>query len=174
MSLTLILGGGRSGKSWRAEQRAAAHAGEVVYLATAPHLVDDAEWAARIAAHRARRPAAWRTVEEEVALVALLTREAASGRLLLVECATTWLGNLLHRGLDAEQEVERLAVLLPTLPGAIVVVANEVGAGIVPESPLSRRFRDLAGLLNQRLAAAADRVEWLVAGIPVTVKGERP
>ncbi len=174
MSLTLILGGARSGKSRRAEALAAVHTGEVVYLATAPALPGDAEWAARIAAHRARRPAAWRAVEEEVALVATLEGEATPGRLVLVECATTWLGNLLHRGLDAEGEMERLAALLPELPGAIVVVANEVGAGIVPESPLSRRFRDLAGLLNQRLAAAADRVEWLVAGIPVTVKGERP
>ncbi|RMF83502.1 MAG: bifunctional adenosylcobinamide kinase/adenosylcobinamide-phosphate guanylyltransferase [Nitrospirae bacterium] len=174
MSLTLLLGGARSGKSRRAEELAAAFPGAVVYVATAPRIPGDAEWAARIAAHRARRPQTWRTVEEEVALAAALEREAAPGRLLLVECATTWLANLLHRGLEPEPEVARLVELLPRLPGEQVVVANEVGAGICPENRLARRFRDLAGSMNQGLAAAASRVEWLVAGLPVVVKGEQP
>ena len=173
MAVTLVLGGARSGKSGHAEQVAAAWPGEVLVVATGAAIPGDGEWAARIAAHRTRRPTTWRTVEEEVALREVLGAEAREGRLLLVECLTTWLANLLYRGLDAEREGAALAPLLPTLPGAVVAVANEVGCGIVPEPAPVRRFRDLAGALNQRIAAVADRVVWLVAGIPVVVKGER-
>lgn len=171
MAVTLILGGARSGKSRRAEALAAGQ-GSVVYLATAPEIPGDEEWATRIAAHRARRPAHWRTVEEEIVLADALSRETAPDRLIIVDCLTLWLGNLLHRRLAVEQEIDRLCTLLPGLHGEVIAVANDVGQGVVPEQRLARKFRDLQGILNQRVAAAAQRVEWLVAGIPLQIKGE--
>ncbi len=167
--IELVIGGARSGKSGYAERQAReSHAGgrPVVYLATAQAL--DAEMAERIAHHRARRPADWRSVEEPLALADALTRAAASDACVLVDCLTLWLSNVLLAGRD--DEIERLLATLPILPGQLILVSNEVGWGIVPENPLARRFRDEQGRLNQRVAALADRVTLVAAGLPLTLK----
>lgn len=168
---TLILGGARSGKSTLAEQLATASRLDVVYIATAE--ADDREMATRIAHHRESRPAHWRLVEEPVQLATTLAREASPGRCLLVDCLTLWLSNLLAA--DDEPLVTRqqtaLIASVDALPGAIILVSNEVGLGIVPANPLARRFRDLAGRLHQDLAACCDQVVFSVAGLPWVLKG---
>ncbi|THF63156.1 bifunctional adenosylcobinamide kinase/adenosylcobinamide-phosphate guanylyltransferase [Pseudothauera nasutitermitis] len=181
MSIELILGGARSGKSRLAETRAAASGAPVVVIATAEAL--DGEMAERIRRHRAERPAGWRTVEAPRALAAALRAEAAPERWLIVDCLTLWLANLLDGaerlppGADADAlpqlKAERDALLaaLPTLPGHVVLVANEVGLGLVPDTPLGRLFRDEAGRLNQRVAALADTVTFVAAGLPLALKG---
>ncbi len=167
-ALILILGGMRSGKSRRAEETALACGLRPVYLATA--LAGDAETEARIAAHRARRGGRWRTVEVPFELPAAITRESAPDRVLLVECLTMWLTNLLTAGTEVETAFRRLERALLERRGPIVLVANEAGLGVVPPDPLSRRFLDHAGSLHRRLAAVADRVELVVAGLPLTLK----
>lgn len=170
---TLILGGARSGKSALAEQLAREHDREVVYIATAE--ARDDEMRARIAHHRARRPAEWSCVEEPLALAATLAAHARAERVLLVDCLTLWLSNLLQAG-GARFESEREALLdaLPKLPGDVLLVANEVGLGVVPMGELSRRFVDEAGRLNQSIAAVAERVLFVAAGLPLALKGELP
>jgi adenosylcobinamide kinase/adenosylcobinamide-phosphate guanylyltransferase len=162
----LVIGGARSGKSAYAEQRALASGLAVTYLATAE--VRDDEMAARIAHHRHRRPAGWRTVEEPLRLAAALRREAAPGVCLLVDCLTLWLTNVLLTG--CEDEIDALLAALPALPGHVILVSNEVGWGIVPENALARRFRDEQGRLNQRVAALAERVTLVAAGLPLALK----
>lgn len=166
--LTLVLGGARSGKSAHAEALVTARPGPWAYLATAQAL--DAEMGERIAIHRARRAAGWETTEVPLALPEALA-ELPAGRPALVDCLTLWLSNLLLAGRDPEAEADRLGLALARRRGPLVLVANEVGLGIVPENALARRFRDAAGRLNQRVAAAADRVVLTVAGLPLTVKG---
>lgn len=168
----LVLGGARSGKSRYAEQRAIQSSLEVVYIATAA--AGDEEMEARIARHRERRPAAWFTVEEPLALAATLGAQAAPERCLIVDCLTLWLSNLLADGDDRLQR-ERSALLqtLPTLPGHICLVSNEVGQGIVPINPLARRFVDEAGWLHQDLAGICERVVWVAAGLPQVLKETR-
>ncbi|MDD3447870.1 MAG: bifunctional adenosylcobinamide kinase/adenosylcobinamide-phosphate guanylyltransferase [Gammaproteobacteria bacterium] len=167
----LILGGARSGKSTLAERLALESGMEVIYLATAAPA--DAEMAERIARHRARRPGHWGLVEEPVALAAALTRHAAGGRCLLVDCLTLWLTNLLALEDGARLAAERGALLeiLPDLPGRLILVSNEVGLGIVPANGLARRFRDEAGWLHQALAARCERVVFTAAGLPLVLKG---
>jgi adenosylcobinamide kinase / adenosylcobinamide-phosphate guanylyltransferase len=168
---TLILGGARSGKSALAERLADQSGREVVYVATAQ--AGDAEMAARIAHHRARRPAAWLSVEEPVRLADALRMHARENRVVLVDCLTLWLSNLLGNA-DAQCfERERTALLdiLPGLPGEIVMVSNEVGLGIVPLGELTRRFVDEAGRLHQSLAAISERVLFVAAGLPLVLKG---
>lgn len=171
---TLILGGVRSGKSALAERLASASGREVVYLATAQ--AGDQEMARRIAHHRARRPAAWRCVEEPLALAAALQAQARADRCLLVDCLTLWLSNLLAVAEAERFERERAALLavLPALPGEIVLVSNEVGLGIVPLGELTRRFVDEAGRLHQALAASCERVLFVAAGLPLALKGTLP
>ena len=166
-SLTLVLGGARSGKSAHAEALVAAGAPPWHYLATAE--AGDAEMAARIARHRARRGDGWITREVPRDLAGALDTTPA-GQPLLVDCLTLWLSNLMLAEGDVAAESARLAAALAAPRGRWVAVANEVGLGIVPDTPLGRRFRDAAGLLNQRVAAAADHVVLMVAGIPVQVK----
>jgi adenosylcobinamide kinase/adenosylcobinamide-phosphate guanylyltransferase len=161
--LTLILGGARSGKSREAERRVLASGLEPVYLATAEALDD--EMAARIAAHRSRRGPAWRTIEEPLDVAGALKREAAAGRACLVDCLTLWLTNLMVRGRPIEPEVDRLLQLLPDLPGARVLVSNEVGQGVVPTGAMARAFVDHAGRLHQRIAERADVVVFMTAGL---------
>ena len=165
--LTLILGGARSGKSGHAE-RLVEQAGGGVYLATAE--AGDAEMAARIAAHRARRGSAWSTLEEPRDLPSALQRAVQSGRPVLVDCLTRWLSNLLLAGEVVEARSRALIAALPGLGAPILLVANEVGLGIVPDNALARRFRDAAGRLNQDLAAIADRVLFVAAGLPLVLK----
>jgi adenosylcobinamide kinase/adenosylcobinamide-phosphate guanylyltransferase len=170
---TLILGGARSGKSALAEMLARGGGREVVYIATAE--ARDDEMRARIAHHRARRPAEWSCVEEPLALAATLAAHARAERVLLVDCLTLWLSNLLHAG-DARFECERTALLdaLPKLPGDVLLVTNDVGLGVVPMGELSRRFVDEAGRLNQSIAAVVERVLLVAAGLPLALKGEMP
>lgn len=170
--LALILGGARSGKSRRAEALALEWGGTPVYLATAQPFDD--EMRQRIARHRAEREGrGWITVEEPLELPTALGREALAGRAVLVECLTTWLGNLMVHERDAESGI---AGLLAWADGAragdAVLVGNEVGLGIVPENRMARDFRDHAGRLHQELAARANRVELLVAGLPMVLKSD--
>ncbi len=169
--LALILGGARSGKSRRAEALALEWGGGPVYLATAEPFDD--EMRERVVQHRADREGrGWTTVEEPLDLPAALAREATTGRTVLVECLTTWIGNLMVHEWPVEPEIARLLACLDEGLGAgLVLVANEVGLGIVPENRMARAFRDHAGRLHQELAARAGRVELVVAGIPMVVKG---
>ncbi|MDZ7749257.1 MAG: bifunctional adenosylcobinamide kinase/adenosylcobinamide-phosphate guanylyltransferase [Halofilum sp. (in: g-proteobacteria)] len=164
----LILGGARSGKSRLAEQRARDSGLEVVYVATAQ--AGDDEMAARIAAHRAQRPAGWTTLEAPHGLAAALGSHGRGGRLLLVDCLTLWLANLVHDETHLDTEWTALLKTLPALPGEVVLVSNEVGLGIVPDNALARRFRDAAGRLNQDVAAACERVTFVAGGLPLTLK----
>lgn len=163
----LITGGARSGKSALAERLALGPTGRAVYIATAQ--AGDAEMAARIAAHRARRGAAWRNLHAPRDLVAALG-ESDGGDPRLVDCLTLWLSNLMLGGADWQAEGVVLARALGRQSAPVILVTNEVGAGIVPENRLAREFRDAAGWLNQTVAAAADAVWLCVAGLPIRVK----
>jgi len=180
--LTLVLGGARSGKSHHAEQLALQCAGPVTYIATAG--VGDAEMQQRIALHRARRPDHWGLVEEPVRLAEALYTHAQHGGCVLVDCVTLWLNNLLfsehHEYPDTglitppeawTTEIDALLTALPLLPGEVILVSNEIGLGVVPMGAVTRFYVDELGRLNQRLAALADNVHLLVAGIPMVVKG---
>ena len=168
-AVTLVLGGARSGKSRWAERLVEGAAMGGTYCATAT--AGDAEMAARIAAHRARRGAFWRTVEEPLAIAAVIGSEAAHDRPLLIDCLTLWLSNLRLAGRAVDGEAAALVAALRLAAGPVVLVANEVGLGLVPETPLGRRFRDAAGWLNQAVAAQADRVVFVTAGLPLVLKG---
>lgn len=170
---SLILGGARSGKSALAERLASECGLGVTYIATAEVL--DEEMAERIDRHRADRPAAWKTVEAPRALADTLAREAASDRVLIIDCLTLWLTNLMLADDTGLMQRERAALLevLPNLPGHVLLVSNEVGLGIVPDNALARRFRDEAGRLNQVVAALCDHVIFVAAGLPLTLKDDR-
>jgi adenosylcobinamide kinase/adenosylcobinamide-phosphate guanylyltransferase len=165
----LILGGARSGKSALAQHRAEQSGLKVTYIATASAL--DAEMAERIARHRRARPGHWELVEELLAVAGTLQANAAHDHCLLVDCLTLWLTNLLVAGDDRlAREKQTLLELLPTLPGHIILVSNEVGQGIVPANEFARRFRDEAGWLHQDLVRLCDRVTFTIAGLPLTLK----
>lgn len=166
-SLTLVLGGARSGKSSHAEALIAAHPAPWTYLATAQAFDDEME--ERIAHHRARRDGRWRTVDAPLDLAETLA-VMPEGAPVLVDCLTLWLSNVMLADLDVDAQTRRLASVLAAPRGPWVVVANEVGLGIVPENALARRFRDEAGRLSQMVAAGADSVVFLVAGMPLVVK----
>ena len=166
-SLTLVLGGARSGKSRYAESLVTALPPPWIYTATGEAL--DAEMAARIKAHQARRGTGWTTIEAPRDLAGVLGTQA--GAPILVDCLTLWLSNLMMAEQEVEAEIARLSAVLAKAPAPVVLVANEVGFGIVPDNALARRFRDLQGLLNQRMAAQADRVVLMVAGLPLFIKG---
>ena len=166
--ITFVLGGARSGKSAHAEALLAGHAGARLYIATAE--ARDAEMEARIAAHRARRGPGWRTVEVPLALAETLEAESRPGAALLVDCLTLWLSNLMEAGRDIAAETQRLTACLARLEGRTVLVANEVGLGIVPENAAARTFRDHAGRLNQAVAQAAGRVVFVASGLPLVLK----
>jgi adenosylcobinamide kinase/adenosylcobinamide-phosphate guanylyltransferase len=166
--LTLVLGGARSGKSRYAESLTMGFPPPWVYVATAEPLDD--EMAARIAEHRARRVADWRTIEAPHDLAGAVA-DAPAGSAVLVDCLTLWLSNLMLANMDIEVESDRLDDALARASGPIVLVSNEVGLGIVPDNALARRFRDAQGFLNQRVAGRADRVVLMVAGLPLVVKG---
>jgi adenosylcobinamide kinase / adenosylcobinamide-phosphate guanylyltransferase len=165
--LTLVLGGARSGKSRYAESLIAAVPPPWIYVATAE--AGDAEMAERIASHRARRGPDWHTIEAAYDLERVLTDRKSAP--VLVDCLTLWLSNLMLADGAVEEEMTRVEKALLQATAPKVVVANEVGYGIVPDHPLGRRFRDAQGIFNQRIAALADRVVLVVAGIPLAVKG---
>jgi adenosylcobinamide kinase/adenosylcobinamide-phosphate guanylyltransferase len=166
--LTLVLGGARSGKSRYAERLISALPPPWIYLATAQ--AGDEEMATRIAEHQARRGGAWQTVEAPHDLARALDA-APPGRPVLVDCLTLWLSNRMLADVDLDRETDALEQVLRYRDAPVALVANEVGSGIVPDNALARRFRDRQGLLNQRLAACADQVVLLVAGLPLIVKG---
>lgn len=169
--LELILGGARSGKSRLAERLAAGSDLAVTYIATSQAL--DGEMAARIVHHRQRRPAHWTLVEEPLQLARVLREQAGAQRCLLVDCLTLWLTNLLMLEDPARLAEERDAFLecLGELPGRVILVSNETGLGVVPLGELTRRYVDEAGWLHQAVAAQAERVTFMVAGLPMILKG---
>jgi adenosylcobinamide kinase/adenosylcobinamide-phosphate guanylyltransferase len=166
--ITLVTGGARSGKSRYGESLITALPPPWVYVATAE--AGDAEMAARIAEHRKRRSDGWTIIEEpqELASVFSHINEATPA---IVDCLTFWLSNRLLADADLEKETEKLVGVLTNHAGPVVLVTNEVGSGIVPDNALARRFRDAQGRFNQRMAALADRVVLVVAGLPLVLKG---
>ena len=166
--LSLVLGGARSGKSRYAESlvEAAARARSI----SPPPSRSMPRWRTRIRRHRARRGPRWTTLEEPFDLAERLLTEARADRPILVDCLTLWLSNHLLAGHDIEAEIAALDAALPRLGGPVVLVANEVGLGIVPENALARAFRDHAGRLNQTVAARADRVVFIAAGLPLVLR----
>ncbi len=162
----MVLGGARSGKSRHAEALLTRHPPPWCYIATAT--AGDEEMRARIAAHRAQRGEAWRTVEAPLAVADAL-RDAGEAP-VLVDCLTLWLTNLMLSGHDVSASIERLRSALGERAAPTVLVSNEVGLGIVPDNALARAFRDAAGRLNQLIAAEARHVVFLIAGLPLTVK----
>jgi adenosylcobinamide kinase/adenosylcobinamide-phosphate guanylyltransferase len=169
MGTTLILGGARSGKSARAQSLAETCARARLFVATAE--ARDAEMAARIAHHRAARDATWRTLEAPFDLAACIRAQARADQSIVVDCLTLWLSNLFEAGRDVDAETLLLAQALADLPGDVFLVSNEIGLGLVPDTALGRAFRDAQGRLNQRMAAAADVVEFVAAGLPLRLKG---
>ncbi len=166
--IALVLGGARSGKSRHAERLAASAAtGAWIYIATAE--ARDREMSDRIARHRAARGERWRTVEEPLAIAAAIDR-AERGDVVLVDCLTLWLSNLLLADCDPDAEFDRLCATARAARAKLVFVANEVGLGIVPDNALARRFRDESGRLNQRVAEIADHVVFMAAGLPLVLK----
>ncbi|MGC9270113.1 bifunctional adenosylcobinamide kinase/adenosylcobinamide-phosphate guanylyltransferase [Acidiphilium sp.] len=165
-TITLILGGARCGKSRHAEALLTAHPAPWHYIATAQAFDD--EMRDRIARHRARRDAGWHTIEAPLDLATPLTANPATP--VLIDCLTLWLTNLLLAGADLATATATLAAALRARTAPSILVGSEVGLGIVPDNALARRFRDEAGLLHQHLAAQADRVILMVAGLPLTVK----
>lgn len=180
--LILVLGGSRSGKSEFAEKIAERTGKRMTYIATAA--VRDEEMAERVKLHQKRRPNSWVTVEEEKDVLGALSL-GGKGDVFLLDCATVWLTNLLLEQQPTETDAAldkkearilgQVAGLVETVESGLdlIVVSNEVGLGIVPEHPLGRIFRDLAGKANQVLASKADSVYLVVAGIPLVIKGER-
>lgn len=172
MSLTVLLGGARAGKSALALKLARGHDGRVVYVATAEE--GDAEMVARIAQHRTERPAEWATAEEPVALrstIAAIEPDAC----VVVDCLTLWVANLLARGDDVLPEADAVAELAAGRPGPSIVVSNEVGLGIVPTSPVAREYRDLLGAVNAAFVRRAHDAAFVVAGCAIPLQpGWRP
>lgn len=168
--LVLITGGARSGKSRYAEERASALSTRLVYLATAQ--AGDQEMACRIAEHQKRRGPNWTTVEEPLEVGGVLAGYRSNVDCAVLDCLTLWLSNLLlKRGQEETQKkIEDLIEQMPKLDFHLFIVTNEVGWGIVPDNPLARQFRDLAGWANQKFAEAADEVILMVAGLPVVIK----
>jgi len=164
----LVIGGARSGKSRHAQGLADRSGLAKLFLATAEGL--DEEMRQRIARHRADRDEGWRTREEPLELVAALGQEAAPGRIVLVDCLTLWLANLMQAGRELEREIEALKAAVAGLEGPVILVTNEVGLGLAPMTPLGREFRDWQGRLNAEIAEAADVVVAMTAGLPLVVK----
>ncbi len=165
----LVLGGARSGKSAYAEQLIAqVPCARPAYVATAE--AGDTEMGRRIAVHLLRRGGSWRTVEAPLDVVAAITEHAAPDAPVVVDCLTLWLSNLLAAGRDPDLETDALVESLQHVDGPVVLVSNEVGLGIVPNNALARDFRDAAGRMHQAIAAIADRVVLVTAGLPLVLK----
>ncbi len=169
--LTLILGGARSGKSNFAESLVLQSGLEPVYVATAT--ADDAEMKTRIEKHAKARAGLWQLIEEQTA-ISRIFYSAQSGQILLVDCLTLWLSNLVFAGKNVETEAETMLNAARRSAARIVFVSNEIGMGLVPDNALGRRFRDQQGALNQRVAALSDQVFFVAAGLPLALKGALP
>jgi adenosylcobinamide kinase/adenosylcobinamide-phosphate guanylyltransferase len=172
--VTLVLGGVRSGKS-RYAQQLAERAEKVLFVATA-EVRDDAEMRAKIDRHKLERPAHWETVEEPIALARILSKPHEGSQVILIDCLTIFAANILERfGENTtanHPEVEALCAALLQTQRPVILVSNEVGSGVVPAYASGRRFRDLVGEINQRVAAVADNVLFIVAGLPLVLKGD--
>ncbi|MDD2388514.1 MAG: bifunctional adenosylcobinamide kinase/adenosylcobinamide-phosphate guanylyltransferase [Desulfobacterales bacterium] len=171
--IIFVIGGCRSGKSRHALELAEQiSADQRCYVATCvPH---DDEMKQRVTRHQQERSNSWITVEEPVRLPEIIGTHGHPGNLLLIDCLTLWISNLMMETRDLDEimiRIDRLTKALDQARCPVILVSNEVGAGIVPENPLARLFRDAAGFTNQKVAACADRVIWTVAGIPVKIKG---
>lgn len=165
---TLVLGGARSGKSRHAQALAEAAGGRLVYVATAQAFDD--EMADRISRHQADRDARWTTVEAPLDLAATVARHASPDVTLLVDCLTLWTSNLLLAEKPWELELDALTAAVASNKGRMILVSNEVGLGIVPDNALARRFRDMAGTINQKIAAVATHVHFVAAGLSLVLK----
>jgi adenosylcobinamide kinase/adenosylcobinamide-phosphate guanylyltransferase len=169
----LVLGGARSGKSRYASELAQDSGLAPLLIATAQAL--DEEMAARIKRHQAERDEGWSLVEEPLNLAAQISARARDGRIIVIDCLTLWLSNVMLAGRDWSSMLEGLALTLEKAQGPVILVSNEVGLGIVPDTPLGRDFRDAQGRVNQRLAQSCDRVILMSAGLPLQLKpAERP
>lgn len=171
--LVLIMGGARSGKSSFAQRLAKSVGGKVLFLATAQ--AGDDEMAERIARHKASRPATWQTIEEPLELASVLQREAVSTDVVILDCLTLWLNNLLLKEDSASEtevleQVDRLLDVYLKGNASYIIVSGEVGLGLVPPYPLGRLYRDILGWMNQKVASSADKVFLMVAGIPLELK----
>jgi len=169
--LTLVLGGAASGKSTFAETLVLQGGSDPVYIATA-QIFDD-EMAEKVLQHREMRGAGWITIEEPLDVPSALA-QVGPAQPVLIDCATLWLTNLVLGEHDVVAHTDRLITALSACNGPVVIVSNEVGQGIVPDNALSRKFRNAQGRLNQRLAAEADLVVAVMAGLPLTLKGDMP
>ena len=175
MTVHLVLGGARSGKSTFAEKLAATSELAVTYIATAQ--VYDDEFAKRIAHHQARRPADWQVIEAPFNLASVLESHATGNSCVIVDCLTLWLAQCicpdcaLPETVSWENERAALVKALPNLKGDVILVSNEVGMGIVPLGEINRQFQDEQGRLNQSIATLADKVSFITAGLPIQLKG---
>lgn len=168
--ISLVLGGARSGKSRYAESLAIKNGKPKLYLATCEHLDDEME--ERIARHRRERAEdGWKTIEEPLKIAGIISDQRYQNYVILVDCLSVWLGNLIHYDYNIEDERDYLLDHLAMTHADVILVANEVGLGIVPETKLGRQFRDAAGILNQQIAHVADNVTFMAAGCPLVMKG---
>ncbi len=165
---TLILGGARSGKSSYAEELAEQSRFNLVYIATGEP--SDEEMRARIDHHRDRRCEKWETIEEPVDIASVINEHSTKDTVILVDCLTIWTSNLMFKEKCVQEAGAKLIIALRNAPGPVLLVSNEVGQGIVPQNALARNFRDEAGRLNQRLAAVVPNVDYIVAGLPLSLK----
>ena len=168
----LITGGARAGKSRYAERLMRARPARHAVIATAQP--GDAEMAERIARHKAERDKTWEVIEQTISVRAAIRNAARPDRIVLVDCLTLWISNLMAERRDIEIEMQGLVGTLQIAAGPVIIVSNEVGLGIVPDNALARAFRDNLGRANQSVAAAADCVVFMAAGIPMVLKGELP
>lgn len=164
----LILGGARSGKSAFGQRQAEDLPGTLLYVATAQAL--DSEMDDRIARHRAERGARWQTLEAPLALAEAIAAHSRPETVLLIDCLTLWASNLLFAEADLPSAIDDLTAAITAAPGKILLVSNEVGLGIVPDNALARRFRDMAGTINQAIARTVDSVVFVAAGLPLVLK----
>ena len=171
--LQLILGGARSGKSRLAEQIAQKSQKTVIYIATAQ--ANDAEMQQRIQHHQQQRPTEWQLIEEQLYLAECLEKNDVAEQIILVDCLTLWMSNLLmHSNPDLQMDqCRKLLAILPQLKSDIIIVSNETGLGVVPMGEITRKFVDESGRLHQQLGQIAEKVVFCVAGFPMILKGEK-
>lgn len=165
---TLVLGGARSGKSRYAEKLASDAKLNLVYIATAE--IRDKEMIARVKRHQADRKDQWKTIEEPIDIASEINKNSTSENVILIDCLTLWLSNLLEKERSISNETKSLINAIKKAKGHLIFVSNEVGQGIVPANPLARTFRDEAGRLNQSIAETVDEVFFITAGLPMTLK----
>lgn len=169
-NISFILGGVRCGKSAYSEKIAMESDCRKIYVATCEAL--DGELRERIKTHKARRGDDWQLIEEAINIVDIIKNSANSDAVILVDCLTLWLSNLLHYNFDIEEYIADLCNALREAKAKVILVSNEVGQGITPNNALARKFIDYAGILHQKIAKEADKVVFMIAGIPTIIKGE--